>query len=71
MPTKAEIDVLRPAIHGHVTLLTAAGVAPSDALAIAAESAVLCYSALCDEALAMAVGAIGVELCGIPAETDD
>jgi hypothetical protein len=42
---------LRARIHQHVIFLTASGETPERALAIAAHSAVLCDSALCDEAI--------------------
>jgi len=59
--SEAQIAALRPAIHNHVTLLTASGVLPEEALAIAAEAAALCHSELCDEVLEKAFAALGVE----------
>ena len=55
--SEAQIATLRPAIHNHVTLLTASGVLPEEALAIAAEAAALCHSQLCDEVLESVRGA--------------
>ncbi len=63
--TEAEVGALRPAIHSHVTLLTAAGVTPTEALAIAAESAALCHSEFCDEALRRAYEALATSPVGI------
>jgi len=63
--TNEEISILRPAIHAHATLLTAAGLVPAEALAVAAETAAVTYSELCDEALEKAFLALAVEPRGV------
>ena len=74
--TEAEVNALRPAIHQHVILLTSAGATPVEALATAAESAAICYSELCGEALqrafdALAASPLGIKTACVPAEAAD
>ena len=51
---KIMIDELRPVAHQHLSMLTAAGVPPAQALAIAAHVCALIYSGTFDEAIAQA-----------------
>jgi hypothetical protein len=51
---KIMIDDLRPVAHQHLSMLTAAGIPPGEALAIAAHVCALVYSGVFDEAVAEA-----------------
>jgi len=55
-----KIDELRPIAHQHAAMLTSAGVAPPEALAIAAHVCALIYSGCFDEALVQAFASISV-----------
>jgi len=57
-PDKERIDDLRPVAHQHMSMLTAAGVAPAKALAIAAHVCALIYSGVFDEVIAKAFDSI-------------
>jgi len=59
MPIEEEKrDELRPVVHQHMSMLTSAGVNPTQALAIAAHVCALVYSITFDEALAEAFASI-------------
>lgn len=52
------IEELRPVAHQHMSMLTAAGIKPAHALAIATHVCALVYSDAFTEALAMAFGSL-------------
>lgn len=60
-----KIEELRPVAHQHMSMLTAAGVPPAPALAIAAHVCALVYSGAFDEAVEAAFSAL------VSAPTDD
>ena len=57
-PDKERIDDLRPVAHQHISMLTAAGMPPARALAIAAHVCALIYTDVFDEAIAEAFKSI-------------
>lgn len=58
-PDKNLTEELRPVAHQHMSMLTAAGIAPAQALAIAAYVCALVYTGAFDEAIAKAFKSIG------------
>jgi hypothetical protein len=61
MLDRETIENLRPVAHQHMSMLTAAGVPPAEALAIAAHVCALIYSGSFEEAIKAAFDAFASE----------